>query len=290
MKFNGYSFPHPILKPDDDEVGGSASITKLIVDDSTDDNNYLLTIEYDLDNEDLRKLIDEGKAQFICEINCTGTLFRKSEVSNSLSQKIDVSKEAVRERVDLLFLIVASVKIPNYTNSEFHPDFAEFTFDIDRGDVLAYLGDSYFIAGIAYQKLKAVSSFMEIIKGKNELGDFNIILDSPKILIELSGKDYESFCNQRISKNKEYAPLLHSSIVLPTIIHSLHQLNKKDSELTEYSWAKTIGFRLENDDRLKDINFEDQNIPKIAQTLLGMPVERLLEDLTIRETSTQDED
>jgi len=286
MKFSGYSFPHPVLGLSDD-VDGNASVVNLTNDETTDKENYLLTIEYKLDNLDLEKLLADKKVQFVCELSCTGTLYRKSESSDSPIQKISVPKNYVRDKVELLFLLVAIEANPHYTNSKVHPDFLGYSFDIDSGDVLAYLGESSFIAGIAYQKLKAVSSFMEIIKGANDTGDFNIILESPKIQIQLSIKDYEKYCEPRIGKNPEYATVFHSSIVLPTIIHALYQLKQED-DVKEYAWAKIIQFRLDNDENLKSIQFEEKNIPKIAQLFLGMPVERLLLDLFTRVTSNPD--
>lgn len=284
MKFKDYSFPHPVLGLGDD-VGGTASVKKLDNDETMDNENYLLTIEYELDNPDLQKLVKEKKAVFLCEINCTGTLFRKSETCASPIQIVSIPKDGVRDKVELLFLLVSAEPIPDYTNSKVHSDFDGYKFDIEKGDVLAYLGESFFIAGIAYQKLKAVSAFMEIIRGENESGDFNIILGSQKIQIQLSKNDYEKYCDRRIGSSFENASIIHSSIVLPTLIHALYQLSKKNSDVTEYAWANLIKFRLENDENLNLISLED-NIPKIAQNLLGMPAERLMNDLFARVTAT----
>ena len=284
MKFSGYSFPHPVLGLSDD-VEGSASVANLTNDENTDKENYLLTIEYELNNPDLQKMLLEKKVQFLCELSCTATLYRKSETSDSFIQKISVPKNYVRDKVELLFLLVSVESNSNYTNSKVHVDFTGYSFDIDKGDVLAYLGESYFIAGVAYKKLKAASSFMEIIKGQNEVGDFNIIIDSSKIQIQLAIKDYQKYCEPRIGKNPEFASVFHSSIVLPTLIHALYQLIH-DDEIKEYSWAQIIKFRLDNE--FKSIQLEEKNIPKIAQNFLGMPVERLLNDLVNKITSDSD--
>lgn len=284
MKFKGYSFPHPVLGLGDD-IKGNKPVVNLKYDEDKDEENYLLTIEYELDNSDLEKLLDEKKAVFLCEINCTGTLYRKSETCASPIQIVAIPKDGVRDKVELLFLLVSAEPISDYANSEVHDDFTGYKFDIEKGDVLAYFGESSFIAGIAYQKLKAVSSFMEIIKGENESGDFNIILESQKIQIQLSKKDYEKYCDRRIGSSSENASIIHSSIVLPALIHALYQLNKKDSDVKEFAWAKIIEFRLESDENLKSISLEDNNIPKIAQKLLGLPAKRLLDDLFARITS-----
>jgi hypothetical protein len=152
------------------------------------------------------------------------------------------------------------------------------------------LGESFFIAGIAWQKLTAVSSFMEIISGENEEGDFNIILDTSKIQVQLSKKDFQRYREPVIGSTAEYASTFHSSIVLSTLIHALYQLaDPSKSDLIELPWAKIIQFRLQTDEKLRGLALNADNILKIAQLLLGMPMERLLTDLHNKVTSDTDD-
>jgi hypothetical protein len=286
MKFNGYSFPHPVLGLNDD-IEGSASVEKLEYDEITDEDNYILTIIYKLDNPDFLQMLAENKAQFVCELSCTATLFRKTELSDSLIQKITIPKNFVRETVELLFLLISTDSISNYSNSKIHQDFAGYTFDIDKGDVLAFLGEGKFIAGIAYKKLQAVSSFLEIDKRSDDETDMNIILDNPKVLIQLSKKDYEKYCEPRIGRSTKYASIFHSSVVLPALIHALYQLIRNE-DLEEQHWAKIIISRIQNDPSLNGLQLEEDNVLKIVQLLIGLPINRLLEDLHTEITSNTD--
>lgn len=290
MRFNdGYAFPHPVLGVNDD-INGIATIERVDYDETSDPDNYILTIKYSLSNPDISALLTEKKAQFICELNCTATLYRKSELSFDRTQTIKIAKNFVREKVDLLFLLIATQPIPSYTNADAHSDFDGYAFTIDSGDVLAYLGESYFIAGVAYQKLKAISSFMEIIRGENETGDFNIILENPKIQIQLPKLEYQQYSEPAIGKNMEYASTFHASIVLPALIHALYQLaGPAKEDIKDTAWAKIIQFRLDNDEQLNGIILSEDNIIKIAQYLLGMPVGRLLLDLHNKALSASDD-
>ena len=61
-------------------------------------------------------------------------------------------------------------------------------------------------------------------------------------------------------------------------------------EHKNYLWAKVIDYRLKNEKQLKDINFDEkENIPEIAQMLLGNPFKRLLEGLNVMVESKNEE-
>src|SRR5450631_3712516 len=103
MKFNPeYAFPHPVLGIRDDIAGSAAA--EILYDEASDPDHYILTLQYQLDNPDLAVLLVEGKAEFVCELSCTGTLFRKSEPFSGYTQTIKVPKDSVRDEVELLFL------------------------------------------------------------------------------------------------------------------------------------------------------------------------------------------
>ncbi|MEJ8817407.1 hypothetical protein [Lacibacter sp. H407] len=286
MKFNGYSFPHPVSGLGDDYIGEYPTMN-INYDDKTDKENYILSFEYIINNDEINQLIEVGKLSFACEVSCSSTLYRKVFTTQQKEQKILIAKNEVRNQVNLLFLVVANEKLANYSNRYFHNDFGGYQFDIEQGDILAYMGESSFFASISYQKLKAVSSFMEIIKGSEETGGFNIILDGPKIRVELSQKDYEKYSDPRIGKDPILASLFHSSIVLSTLIHAIHRLIKEPADFETYAWAQVINNRVMNE--MPQIPFEEINIPKIVQKLLGLPVSRLIGDLFNKQTDNVDE-
>jgi hypothetical protein len=290
MNFKGYTFPHPILGLGDN-VEGEVKL-EITLDDKKDTNNYLLNVQCQIDNKDILNLISNNKAKLYCETNCSSTLFRNAVLSSTLDHTILIPKDHVRERVELLILILAAENIKDYTNTNSHKEFEGYTFEIEEGDVLAYIGESYFIAGIAYNKLKAASSFMEVVRGENIEGDYNIILDNPKIQIQLSHKDYDKYVDPSIGKNVGYKNIIHSSIVLSSLIYAINQLltSQDKDDFLRKSWAKIIQFRMESDPALNSISFEQENVCKIAQVLLGMPIDRLMTDLfNLSHPTTEDD-
>jgi len=273
MKFDDLTYPHPILGISDSVEGNP----DLLIDDiviTADD--YVLKVTYILNNDELDYLVKNGKAEYYCEVNCTNTIYRRlyTSVDNVLIFKIP--RKDVKGKVIITALLVAKQEIGEYKNRMFHPDYNDYSFDLDKGDLLAFFREFDFNADIKYEKLKAVSSFMEIVEDEN-IEIANIDLEKHKIEIQLPTNDYKIYSNNSISQQHKYASIFHSSIVLNALLIALYNIN----EYEDYLWVEVIRYRLENDEKLKNLNIEEKgDIPKIAQILLGNPFNRLLNGLS----------
>lgn len=274
MKFNNVSFPHPVLGLGDSITGkidlGSPEIDSL-------QDEYEIKINLNHDNFDLKKLVDENKAEYFCEVTCTNTIYRQLFLSGSNKIGFKIPKKEVKGSIEFICILVAKENITGYVNTEAHEDYNGYSFDLEKGDVLAYFGEFSFNADIRYEKLKAVSSFMEIVESE-ESTYTNIDLKRDKIQIQLPSEIYNMYRSDIISQEEKFAPIFHSSLVLNTLLTALYNFD----EHKNYLWAKALEYRLKNDKQLKDLNFEEkENVPEIAQKLLGDPFKRLLVGINI---------
>ena len=181
--------------------------------------------------------------------------------------------------MEFICLIVVKEYIYNYTNSNTHTDYNDYSFYLETGDILAYCGEFTFNADIIYEKLKAISSFMEIVENeKPDEKNSTIDLNNNKIQIQLPTDLYNLYRKSTISLEEKFVPVFHSSMVLNALLIALYNIeDHKDCK-----WAQVIEYRLNNEKPLNEINFEDkENIPLIAQLLLGNPIERLLNGLDV---------
>ena len=242
MRFNDISFPHPVLGIGD-AINSNIELVATEIKSSAD--VYEISIKLKQDNVDLVNLLAIGKAEYLCEVTCTNTLFRKSITSDSNEIEFLVSKKAVKGRVEFLCLLVAKENIKEYSNSESHSDYNGYSFDLGVGDILAYFGEFSFNADIIYEKLKAVSSFMEIVEN-SDLTYTNIDLKKSKIQVELSSEAYKLFQSDSISREPKFSPVFHSSIVLNALLTALYNFE----EHRDYLWAQVIDYRLKNDRQL----------------------------------------
>lgn len=211
----------------------------------------------------------------LAQILCIVKIF-----TSSVSEiKFEIPKKQVKGKIFFTCVLVAKTAIANYHNSKSHPDYNGYSFEIDYGDVLAFFGEFSFNADINYEKLKAVSSFMEVVENKDEKAEFtNIDLNKSKIEVQLPTEDYKTFANDSISKELKFAPIFHASIVMNALLTALYNFESHK----ELLWAKVIDYRLKNEKHFENISIDDkENVPEIAQRLLGNPFRRLISELQV---------
>jgi hypothetical protein len=285
MKFNDVSFPHPVLGIGDAVKGNVRLNPAPEISSSVD--AYSITVNFEHDNQDIEALINEGQAEYFCEATCSNTLYRQIFTSNNSQINLDILKKHVKGKVSFTCVLLAKHPITNYRNSKSHPDYNGYSFDIDIGDVLAFFGEFNFNADINYEKLKAVSSFMEVVENKDEIYT-NVDLNKSKIEVQLPSEDYKLFASDSISKEQKFAPIFHSSIVLNALLIALYNFDSHK----EWLWAKVVDYRLKNEKQFENISIDDkENIPEIAQRLLGNPIRRLIAELqNIVESPNQNEE
>lgn len=290
MRFDNYVFPHPVLGLNDDIEGTPTA--KVDVSNDEADNRFVVSINYSIQNPDIEQLILEKQACFYCEITCSATLYRQVVTGFDPIQIFMIDKDAVRGKIDFLLLAVASEPIMAYQNTRVHPELAGLATDLEKGDVLGYILETDFIADIAFRKLKAAGSFMEIVSGDKESGNFDVVLDHPKVLIRLPKEDYAKYVRPEIGRNSELASVFQSSVALPALVHALQQITQQSGkdDYRDKPWAKTVQWRIENELSALGVVLEDEYVIDIAQHLLGSPVERLLSDLERSQTVTVEDE
>src|SRR5690606_38190458 len=111
-------------------------------------DSYMVSIDCKLANDDLKKLLQEGKAEFLCEMTCSNTVYRKNILSENSVIEFEIGKKQVKGKVEFLCLLVVKESLFDYSNANAHSDYDGFTFDLDKGDILAYFGEFTFDADI----------------------------------------------------------------------------------------------------------------------------------------------
>jgi hypothetical protein len=277
MKFNDVSFPHPVLGI------GDAVLSKIGLNPEPEilsgTDTYSVCVNYEHDNNDLAVLIENGQAEFFCEATCSNTLYREMFKKDKSPIIFEIPKRNVKGKVYFTCALVAKSSIQNYQNSKSNPDYDGYSFEIETGDILAFFGEFNFNADINYEKLKAVSSFMEVVENKDPNAIYtNVDLNKSKIEIQLPSEDYKAFASEDISNETNFAPIFHSSIVLNALLMALYNIDTHK----ELLWAKVIDYRMKNEKQFESISVEEkENIPEIAQRLLGNPFRRLISGLEV---------
>ena len=268
MNLNNITFPYPILGSYDDFESAPC---KTDPDLKSDKENYYFDITLSYENDEIRKLVEDDFADYVCEVTCAVTRYRHCYKGKDSRFAITVPRREVGEDIYFTCTIAAKKNIPNYSNSQFHPDYAGHSFNLEPGDLLAIFPQFKYTADIKYDKLKAVGTFMEIKMTEEKMpaiwlnkGD-KIILDLPKEL-------YEEYKNKPLINKK--AEILHSSLVMNALIYALCNFEEHKNK----KWARTILYRIETEEELaefKGVDPDDWKADKLAYILLENPYERM---------------
>lgn len=284
MKINNLSFPYPVLGIGDD-VTPSPSILK--ADISKTAWTFKFDVDLDMQNFDIAQHIKAGNAQYACEVECPGTLFRKCYFSNEPHFHLELYRTSLAGRVTFQVSVVVIKPIKQYYNSNFHEDYFGLYFDLEPGDLLAFIGQFTYDADIRYEKLRSVGSFMQITEGKMEkMPKFD--LGGDKINIKLPADMYNQY-KASILGNKQYSNIIHSSLVFNALVMGLLYIEEHNETL----WARTLKYRIDNSAELEPFKnaLEDSDpdeIMNLAQTLLMNPYKRLFD--TLPDITEQDEE
>lgn len=265
MEITTQSFPHPVLGIQDD-IEGTFNVNFTW---SCDRAFYYLSPVFNLQNETIENFIKENSAVFVIHVECANTFYRNSFQINSTSPLIKIDAEKLRDKVEVGFYIITTKGIDNYTNSKVHPDYGDQKFFLDKGDVIAYGGNSSFLAVKNYESLKAVSSIMVINKDDKEKGLGRVNYSAPKIELFLSKENYQIY--NECKNDPNFISIFHTSLVLPVLFKALSYIRADDDQLRTEKWFEVIKTRL-NDEKLS-VEDDDKHF-EVIQKIFGNPLDR----------------
>lgn len=275
---NNASLPYPVLSTGDD-ILPSLDRNNVLVTATHDRKKYTFSIQLLLENQDILKYIDEGKAEYTCEVTCAKTYLRNCYHSQFPAFTIELGRKEVIG--DIFFKCYVTVKedILDYHNSQLNEDYEDALFDMEPGDILAAFPLSSYTAQLKYDKLYSAGSFMVVQEDKNaSTAWFDATGD--KILVYLPTTMFEQF--KIFSNNQDFNELFHASIVFNALFKCISEYDPKTQE--NCLWASAIRYRINTEDALSNFKLEDKaQSYELAQALLADPYKRMFKKLCEQE-------
>ncbi|PIZ64391.1 hypothetical protein CO051_03505 [Candidatus Roizmanbacteria bacterium CG_4_9_14_0_2_um_filter_39_13] len=278
MKINNLLLPHPVLGRGDDVMGNF----KVNVDGFTVQQNIQktkLSIDLFLENKTLEQLISKEEALFNVEIECPATFYRTSFISIKPRFEIEIDKNYLRERVNVAFYITSNKKL-EYKNEGANSDYENSSFEVNEGDVLGSAGSTSFNASILWEDLRRIFNIIKIEKDQErDEGSAIFKLNNDIIYISLSKKDYISYENYR-NESDNFTWIYHASLVFPALIYALNEMMSEEraDDYKQYKWFIVLDSRRANEAEVRNI-WNPENIPEIAQIMIGRPLARMLSSI-----------
>lgn len=267
MNLNNINLPYPVLGMSDDILPLPENPIIEVNQNETFEHTFVITLK--TNNKCIDDLVKTGFAVYACEIECRKTFYRICFTSDKPSFEVRIPRKAVSGEIILTPTVVAKRKILNYINPGFHEDYKGYSFNIESGDLLCVFQQHLFTAEIEYDKLKAVSTFITILKTDKTIS--YIDLDKPKIHLYLPEELYRQY-RTRISHQSEFNSPIHASLALNALLYGILQYEK----YSDKKWALTIKYRVNSETQFENL---DLSVPsdaiKIAQLLLGDPYKRM---------------
>lgn len=270
MNLNNLSLPYPVLGVSDDilPLPGLPVIQPV----PNDPLEHIITISLETNNPHINNLIKERKAIYACEVECRKTFFRESFTSSDPTFTIRFPRKSVAGNIVITPTVVAINTIEDYENPGVHEDYDGISFNIDPGDLLCVFNQLDYFAEIQFDKLKAVSTFITILKTDKEYT--YVDLDKPKVHLYLPEKLHALY-RSRISNQAQFVSSLHASLALNALVFALTQIEK----FLDTKWAQTIKYRVNTESEFSGLDLENpSDAMRIAQLLLGNPFERMFND------------
>ena len=284
MSQNNLAYPYPVLTAYSDDVQPALVAQNVQVGEmQVINNDYVLPLTLILEDQKLLQLIAEGKAEYMFDVNCPASLYRRC--INSKHNEVDIvfPFKRVSGVAKIRPYVIAKTAF-TYQNPAFHPDYGNESFEIEEGDVLAIFNVVTYDFEINYNQLKAFSSIMFIRKADDENEkDIRYLMDEPKIVIILPVDKFAKY--NQFKADPQYTSAVHASLAQNALLAVLMQTSWTDEDPQEPLWKRTIRYRVTHEEELIPYNdlTNQENLVMIAQKLLGDPIQRMFEDFAKEE-------
>lgn len=281
MKIKYKHFPHPVLADFLNDFAAGTFNSQINV--STSDNIYNIATEFQLEDDDIKDYISNNQAKFAVHVECPFTYYRRIFTSEDNLLDFNIPARLLDGRVELSSFITAADEIDNYKSSNFKDIFKKFSFEIDKGDILAVGDQISFEAEKDTDAVKNIPSIfaVEAHPDKNASA-LDVSTNSEKIIIFLPEKSFNTYKTLRQDPN--LSSVLASIIVTPVLTEIIEDFKNGEGEMLldsqSHRWfrilnkkLKEIGIDLKNSD-----TFNESSVA-VVQELIGSPAEKALDDL-----------
>lgn len=274
MRFN-YSFPYPVLSPENDDYKGS-SFESSVEAQKTFGELYI-TLQCRLQDDEIARLIHEGKAKYALHVECPQTSFRRIYQSEDSKIVATIAENLLRGKIEVHAFIIANEMIQGYTNPNLNEFYKDVSITYEKGNILA-LGEAVDI--ILHEDDLESQNLPSIVTIRRSEGakEMMVSLSQDYIIIELPKAVYDQYAANAQSSLKE---TILSMVILPCLMEVFYALKENGAEeYSEYKWYQVMEqiFR-RNSVPLNQIIDTDFPVLKAAQMVLQNPLEKAFSEI-----------
>jgi hypothetical protein len=298
MRIGKRLFPYPILNRDSLYSQFNENVFILHYDEvlSDDKQNYILENVYcELTDSNLIKLIKEDKARILLILECPSTIIRRKFQIGLSPMNINIPMSDLNGKFNISAFVVATTDIIGYRSDNFIADYADYTFDIEKHDILA--ADDGYINRVDYDENEdnMNSSIFLIYKDKSIADStMRIDYDMDKIKITLPEKEWNYY--ERTKRIPQLKDIYFSMFAIPALDHVISKLQHDDPSVDglrmDYSWFGSFceAYNRVHGEELTDEVFMRMDANVEAQKMLKAPVISSIDTIFNTTVTKRDDD
>ncbi|MBR2240255.1 MAG: hypothetical protein IJ890_02570 [Clostridia bacterium] len=277
MQIGNKLFPYPTINNSNLRSCFKETTYSFKSNDYNDGQNYVLEDAcIEINNENIKKMIEENQLGVGLIIECSSTVYRKMFEITTEPQTIKIPIGDLRDKVEISCYIYAKMDLESFNDNDFLDDYNGYSFKIDKNDIVAI--DDGYTTIIDYDESidKKVSSIFQIIRDKS--ADSMIIeKKAKKIVISLPEEEFTYYDSLR--KNDNFQNIFFSMIAIPALTYCLKEFQDTirlgdydlDSIEMEYNWFISVknAYKKQYGIELTENILKNEDVSIISQKLLN---------------------
>lgn len=277
MQIGNVFFPYPTINNNLNRNCFNKTSYEFCCNDYSDEEYYYLDDAHiNINNDTIRKMINNGELGIGLVIECSSTIYRKMFEISLEPKSIKIPISELRDKVEVSCFVYAKKDIEGYMDDDFLEDYQGYSFNLLKNDILA-IDDGYTIT-IDYDDTmdKKVSSIFQVIR-KKELDHMQIDKTPKKIIISLPDQEYGYYDNL---KNKyDYQNMFFAILAIPALSNALKEIQVNlengmtdmDAVEIDYIWFASVkgAYKKQFGKDLTEEEFRNVDVVQLSQKLLN---------------------
>lgn len=275
---NKIYYPYPVWGWKDD-YSISLEDKDIVINEIEDKDFFKYELELKSHNEDIEKLIHDGKAIYLCVATCPATF--KSYYFKSEEPKVIISipRKEVNSMIDVKWMVVSTAEISNFESDFLNPDYGgKASFPL--GAMIAYIV-TFDVNVTISDECRSLDEIIVVVKNTDS-DEIDYDFDSNKIKVKLPEEQLGIFTDF----GAKFSMAIHSTIVFQAIFMAVSKVMSSDDSLEwVYILKQYIDVMPSDDipttDEVGQNGYSIEECLKITDYILQSPVKRMFVELKL---------
>lgn len=238
------SFPYPILGLGNDYTDAEFQVGFRWPECDLQPGEILeIPFSFDMNDQEIQKLIDSGKASYGFEVSCSATSRRDVFLESETQGRLTINTAEIFGEVRIAPRIFVLDDVAAFSSPNFNPEFENSKYYLAPGDFIAAAADE--TINIDFKKLKFESLLKVLRIDALDQWTYSCELDGEHLIISMGAKFHDFFMEAR--HNPDTAPFLVMSVYKDCILAALETLVREKGESAS-TWSNAIFHRLDEMD------------------------------------------